>query len=74
MDEDFRQASRRRLSFWQTLKAIAWGALGLRRGQGHQDDMSRINPVVLILAALVATFVFIIALIAIARYLVSFYT
>lgn len=74
MDKDFRKIARRKLSLWQTLKAIAWGALGLRRGQGHQDDISRVNPVVLIVSALLATLLFIIVLIAIARYFSQFYT
>lgn len=70
MDDDFRKLSARKLSFWQTLKAIAWGALGLRRGQGHADDFARINPVFLILAAVAATLLFVLGLIAIARWLI----
>lgn len=71
MDDDFRDLTRRKLSFFQTLKAIAWGFFGVRRGRDHEQDIAKINPVYLIVAALIATVVFVVGLIMVARWFIS---
>jgi len=72
MDEDIRKLTRRKMSIGQTIKAIAWGAFGVRRSKEHNDDIATLNPVVLIVVALVATVLFVIALIAIARAFIAY--
>lgn len=64
----------RRYNFLQTMKAVAWGMLGIRKGKGHQEDFSRLNPLHLILAGLLATAVFVLALIAAARWFIGYFT
>lgn len=71
MDDDFRGLTRRKLSFFQTLKAIAWGFFGVRRGRDHEQDIAKINPVYLIIAALIATVVFVVGLIMVARWFIG---
>ncbi|MDV2116263.1 DUF2970 domain-containing protein [Alcaligenes faecalis] len=71
MDDDFRDLTRRKLSFFQTLKAIAWGFFGVRRGRDHEQDIAKINPVYLIIAALIATVVFVVGLIMVARWFIG---
>ena len=71
MDDDFRDLTRRKLSFFQTLKAIAWGFFGVRRGSDHEHDIAKINPVYLIIAALIATVVFVVGLIMVARWFIG---
>ena len=71
MDDDFRDLTRRELSFFQTLKAIAWGFFGVRRGRDHEQDIAKINPVYLIIAALIATVVFVVGLIMVARWFIG---
>jgi len=71
MDDDFRDLTRRKLSFFQTLKAIAWGFFGVRRGRDHEQDIGKINPVYLIIAALIATVVFVVGLIMVARWFIG---
>jgi hypothetical protein len=71
MSKDIRELSQRKLNFFQTLKAVLWGLFGVRKGKGYQQDIANLNPVHLIIAGLLATLIFVLALIFIARTLVS---
>ncbi|MFC4277444.1 DUF2970 domain-containing protein [Achromobacter aloeverae] len=65
------QATQRKLSFLQTLKAVAWGMLGIRKGAGYREDTARLNPVHLVIAALLAGALFVVVLISIVRWAVA---
>jgi len=52
----------RKLNFFQTLKAILWGALGIRKGAGYHED-TRLNPVHVIVAGVLAALIFVITLV-----------
>ena len=71
MSDDIRELSRRKLSFFQTLKAVAWGFFGVRKGSGYSEDIDKLNPVHLIIAAVIATILFVIGLIFIARLFIA---
>ncbi|MVW72626.1 MULTISPECIES: DUF2970 domain-containing protein [unclassified Bordetella] len=71
MTQDIRDASRRKLSFFQTLKAVLWGMFGVRRGSGYQEDAAKLNPVHLIIAGILAGVIFVLVLIAIVRWAVA---
>jgi len=58
----------------QTMKAVAWGMLGIRKSKGHSEDFSRLNPLHLIVMGLVATLVFVVTLVAAARWFIAFLT
>jgi len=64
----------RHYSFLQTMKAVAWGMLGIRKGKGYSEDFSRLNPAHLIVAGLLATLVFVLALIAAAQWFIGYLT
>lgn len=64
----------RQYSFLQTIRAVAWGMLGIRKGKGHSEDFSRLNPLHLILAGLLATLVFVLVLLAAARWFIGYFT
>ena len=59
MTKDLKGASERKLNFFQTLKAIMWGALGIRKGAGYSQDAAKLNPVHVIIAGLIAVIVFV---------------
>lgn len=67
MTDDLHKLSQRKLSFFQTMKAVLWGFFGVRKGAGYQDDIARLNPVHVIVAGLLAAAIFVIALVAIVR-------
>ncbi|HEY9281609.1 MAG TPA: DUF2970 domain-containing protein [Eoetvoesiella sp.] len=71
MTDDIRDLSRRKLNFFQTLKAVAWGFFGVRKGKGYSEDIERLNPVHLIIAGLIATIVFVVGLVMIAKWFIA---
>lgn len=71
MADDLRDASQRKLSFLQTLKAVAWGFFGVRKGSGYREDIAKLNPVHVIVAGLLAAAVFVVVLVTIVRWAVS---
>jgi hypothetical protein len=71
MSQDLKELSQRKLNFFQTLKAIAWGMLGVRKGSGYQDDMSKLNPVHLIVAGLLCGVIFVASLVLVVRWAVA---
>jgi Protein of unknown function (DUF2970). len=64
----------RRYGFLHTMRAVAWGMLGIRKGRGYKEDFSRLNPVYLILAGIFAALVFVLALVAAARWFIGYLT
>lgn len=42
------------MSLLRSMRAVAWSFLGIRKGRGLEDDMQRLNPLHVILVALVA--------------------
>ena len=65
------QSAPRRASFLQTLRAVGWGLLGIRKGSGYAEDASRLNPVHIVVAAVLAGVLFVVALILIVRWAVA---
>ncbi|AOY91880.1 hypothetical protein BKK79_08790 [Cupriavidus sp. USMAA2-4] len=70
MDE-LKDAVKRKMSFWQTLRAVFWSFIGLRKGAEHERDMARLNPLHVIIAGLLGAALFIAALIVIVRMVVG---
>lgn len=71
MSQDLKALSQRKLNFFQTLKAIAWAMLGVRKGAGYQEDISKLNPVHLVLAGLLFGLIFVVGLVMIVRLAIS---
>jgi hypothetical protein len=71
MSQDLKELSQRKLNFFQTLKAITWAMFGVRKGSGYQEDMSKLNPVHLVIAGLLFGVLFVAGLIMLARFALS---
>jgi hypothetical protein len=71
MSEDLVELSKRKLNFFQTLKAVAWALFGVRKGAGYQEDMAKINPVHLIIAGLIGGVIFVVSLVLVVNFAVS---
>ncbi|MEN7526652.1 MULTISPECIES: DUF2970 domain-containing protein [unclassified Cupriavidus] len=61
----------RKLSFGQTIRAVLWSFIGLRKGSEHESDMARLNPIHVIIAGLIAAAAFVAILIVIVKIVVS---
>ncbi len=71
MSQDLKESSQRKLNFFQTLKAISWAMFGVRKGTGYQEDMSKLNPVHLVIAGLLCGVMFVAGLVLVVRWAVS---
>jgi hypothetical protein len=71
MSADLKQAVERPLSFGQTVKAVAWSFVGLRKGAGYQQDVQKLNPVHLIVAGIIGALLFVLTLVLIVRWVIG---
>jgi Protein of unknown function (DUF2970). len=71
MSDDIKELSRRKLNFFQTVKAVLWGFFGVRKGAGYQEDIAKLNPVHLIIAGILAGVLFVVGLVLIVRWVVA---
>jgi Protein of unknown function (DUF2970) len=68
---ELRDAVGRSASFGQTIKAVAWSFLGIRKRAGYENDIQKLNPVHLVIAGLLAAAVFVGSLIVLVRWIVG---
>ena len=61
----------RRGSILQTLKAVAWAFMGIRGRGAHEADIANLNPVHLIIVAVVCAAIFVTSLLFIVRWAVG---
>jgi hypothetical protein len=58
-------------SFWATLKAVCWSFFGLRRRSDYEHDTEHLNPVYVIVAALLGLAIFVGLLLFVVRLAVA---
>jgi hypothetical protein len=71
VSEDLKQAAARPLSFVQTVKAVAWSFIGLRKSAGYQQDIQKLNPVHVIVAGVIGAILFVLTLVLVVRWVVG---
>ena len=67
----FKQAIQRPGSLLQTLRAVAWSFLGIRRASGLEDDVQKLNPVHVVIGGIFGAAVFVVAIMLLVRWVVS---
>ncbi|HSQ71839.1 MAG TPA: DUF2970 domain-containing protein [Rubrivivax sp.] len=68
---DLKEAASRRGSLLQTMRAVAWSVLGIRRSDGYAQDVSKLNPVHVVIAGVVGAALFVLALVLLVRWVVG---
>ncbi len=63
-------AAPQRPSFLRTAKAVAWSFLGIRKNSEFRDDMGRLNPLHIIIVALLGVALFVGALVLLVNWVV----
>jgi hypothetical protein len=71
MSDDLKEVAQRKLSFFQTLKAVLWALFGVRKGSGYQEDIAKLNPVHIIIAGILLTVIFVVSLVKLAGWAIS---
>lgn len=61
----------RERSFRETLTAVAWSFIGLRRKSDFEHDVGRMNPLYVIVAGLLATGLFVGILLAVVHWVLA---
>lgn len=69
--EGLREASRRKLSFLQTMQAVAWSFFGVRKSRDYERDVSQLNPVHLVIAGVIGAVLFIGVLLVIVNWVLA---
>ena len=66
-----RDAVARKGSLLRTARAVGWSFFGVRKSAEHEKDVSQLNPVHVIIAALIGVAVFITTLVLLVRWVLS---
>ena len=70
MDE-LKKASERKASFGATMKAVFWSFFGIRKRKDYEADSANLNPVHVVIAAVIGAALFIGTLVMLVRVAVS---
>ena len=71
MSDDLRDAAQRKGSFVQTMRAVAWSFFGVRRSADYEKDVSKLNPVHVVIAGVLAAVLFIAGLLVLVNWVLS---
>ena len=71
MSEDLKQAVQRKGSFLQTMRAVAWSFFGVRKASGYENDVSKLNPVHVIIAGIIGALLFITLLLVVVNWVLT---
>ena len=67
-------ATARKANFWQTVRAVAWSFLGIRRSADHAEDVKKLNPIHVVIAAVAGAAIFVVFLVVLVRLAIGFAT
>lgn len=70
MDEQ-KPAGKRKASFGATMKAVFWSFMGIRKRSDYEHDSANLNPVHVIIAAVIGVIVFIGVLVTVVKFAVG---
>jgi len=69
--QGLKEAVRRKGSFLQTMKAVAWSFFGVRKSSEYEKDVSQLNPVHVIIAGVIGAVLFIIVLLVLVNWVLT---
>jgi hypothetical protein len=68
---ELKQAARRKGSFLQTMRAVAWSFFGIRKGSEYEKDVGQLNPVHVVIAGVLGAALFVLGLVALVSWVLS---
>ena len=60
-----------RQALWQSVVAVLWSFLGIRRRSGFEQDTQKLNPFVVVVVGLAIALMFVLGLIALVNWVVA---
>jgi len=61
----------RKARFGQTVRAVAWSFLGIRRSADHEQDVRKLNPVHVAVAAVLGAALFVLVLVGLVHLVIA---
>lgn len=55
----------------RAMKAVFWSFFGVRKGRDYDEDASNLSPVQVIIAGIISTIIFVVALIVLVNWITS---
>jgi len=71
MNQPLKDAARRKGSFLQTMKAVAWSFFGVRKSAEYEKDVSQLNPVHVVIAGIIGAVLFIVVLVLLVKWVLA---
>jgi len=71
MSAGLKEAVRRKGSFAQTLRAVAWSFFGVRKSSDYEQDVGKLNPVHVVIAGVLGALLFIGALALLVNWIIA---
>jgi hypothetical protein len=71
MSDGLKDAVKRRGSFLNTMKAVAWSFFGVRKSGDYEKDVEQLNPVHLIIAGVLGAALFVIVLVVLVQWVLA---
>ena len=68
---DLKEAAQRKGSFLQTMKAVAWSFFGVRKSKDYEQDVSKLNPVHVIIAGVIGAVIFVVVLVLLVQWVIG---
>ena len=69
--DSLKEAAQRKLSFLQTMRAVAWSFFGVRKSAEYENDVNRLNPVHVVIAGIIGAVLFISLLLVLVNWVLS---
>ena len=66
-----REATQRKASFFETMRAVAWSFFGVRKSKDYERDVQRLNPVHLVIAGVIGAALFVIVLVLLVNWVLA---
>lgn len=61
----------RKGSLLQTMRAVAWSFLGIRRRADYASDVAKLNPIHVVVAGIVGAALFVLVLVLLVRWVIA---
>jgi len=71
VSDELKQAVRRKGSFLQTMKAVAWSFFGVRKGADLEKDVNQLNPLHVVIAAVIGALLLIGVLLVVVNWVLA---